>query len=63
MGEQHLNAFAITARLLKCVGLGHRTGNVTGLLVDAAREFYVTEPSDSIAIFSGQIWQSSVLAR
>ena len=36
MREQHLNAFAIATRALKCVGLCERPGYVTGLFVDAA---------------------------
>jgi hypothetical protein len=39
MGEQHLNAFSISTRLLKGAGVGDRTGNVTGLLVDTAKKF------------------------
>src|SRR5262249_53585177 len=37
MCKQHLNTFALTARSFECFGLGERPGNVTGLLVDAAR--------------------------
>jgi hypothetical protein len=37
MGKQHLNTFAITARAFECFGLGQRSGYVTRLLVDAAR--------------------------
>src|SRR5262245_7826750 len=37
MCKQHLNPFPITARSLKCLGLGQRPSNVTSLLVDAAR--------------------------
>src|SRR5678816_998593 len=36
--EQHLDLFAITARLLECLSLCQRTGNVTRFLVDAARD-------------------------
>jgi hypothetical protein len=37
MCKQHLNSFAITARVFECFGLGQRPGYITGLLVDAAR--------------------------
>ena len=39
LGEQHLNAFSITTRLLKGAGAGDRTSNVTGLLGDTAEKF------------------------
>ena len=38
VSKQHLNAFAIAARLLEGVGLGERPGHVTGLLIDAAQD-------------------------
>jgi hypothetical protein len=38
MGEQHLDALSITARLLKCFGLCHCPGNIAGRLVEAARD-------------------------
>src|ERR1700674_5646273 len=37
MCKQHLNALSIVARLLECLGLGQRSGNVSRLLIDAAR--------------------------
>jgi hypothetical protein len=33
MGEQHLDALSITARLLECFGLCHCAGNIAGRLV------------------------------
>src|ERR1700682_6046663 len=36
MCKQHLNALSVAARLLECLGLGQRSGNVTRLFVDAA---------------------------
>ena len=36
--EQHLDAFALTARLLEGLGLGERTSHVAGFLIDAARD-------------------------
>src|ERR1700674_4256366 len=36
MCEQHLNALSVAARLLECLGLGQRSGNITCLFVDAA---------------------------
>ena len=38
MGEQHLDALAVAARLLERLGLGKRTGDVAGVLIDAARD-------------------------
>jgi hypothetical protein len=38
MGEQHLDALSITARLLECFGLCHCAGNIAGRLVEAARD-------------------------
>jgi hypothetical protein len=38
MGEKHLDALAIMARPLECVGLGECARDVAGLLVDAARD-------------------------
>src|ERR1700704_1540005 len=36
MGEQHLDPFAVAARLLKGVGFGERASNIAGVLVDGA---------------------------
>ena len=36
VGKQHLNTFAITARLFECFSLGQCPRYVAGLLVDAA---------------------------
>ena len=36
MGEQHLNALAITTRLLERSGAGKRSGDVARILMDAA---------------------------
>src|SRR5271169_319721 len=38
MCEQHLNTLPVTAGLRESLCLGQRTSNVTGLLVDAARD-------------------------
>jgi hypothetical protein len=38
MGEQHLDALAIVARLLECVVLGECARDVAGLFVEAARD-------------------------
>src|SRR5260370_19904365 len=38
MCEQHLDTFPVAACLLERLGLGQRPGNVTSLLVDAARD-------------------------
>jgi hypothetical protein len=38
MGEQHLDALSITARLLECFGLCLCAGNIAGGLVEAARD-------------------------
>src|SRR5579863_2597661 len=38
MCEQHLNTLPVTTRLRKCFCLSQRTSDVTGLLVDAARD-------------------------
>jgi hypothetical protein len=38
MGEQHLDPFALAARMLEGFGLGQCPGNVTSLLVDATRD-------------------------
>jgi hypothetical protein len=32
MGEQHLDALAVTARLLEGLSLGERAGNIAGVL-------------------------------
>ena len=37
MSKQHLDAFALTARLLEGLGLGERSRHVAGLLMNAAR--------------------------
>src|SRR4029077_16297565 len=39
MGEQHLDAFAVAARLLKSFGVNERTGGIASVLIDAARDF------------------------
>jgi len=38
MGEKHLDALSITARLLECFGFCHCPGNIAGRLVEAARD-------------------------
>src|SRR5215510_11549142 len=38
MGEQHLDALPIMARLLERLGLGKYTCDIAGLFVDAARD-------------------------
>jgi hypothetical protein len=38
VGEQHLDAFAVSTRLLESLGLAERTGDVAGILMDAARD-------------------------
>src|SRR5580704_3490000 len=38
MGEQHLDALSIAARLLECFGLCRCPGNIAGGLVEAARD-------------------------
>ena len=38
MSEQHLDAFALTTRLLKGFATGDRPRNVAGLLVEVAEE-------------------------
>ena len=38
MGEQHLDALSITARLLECFGFCRCPGNIAGRLVEAARD-------------------------
>ena len=38
MGKQHLDALAVTARLLEGLCAGERTSNVTGTFMDAARD-------------------------
>src|SRR3972149_7283640 len=37
MCKQHFNTLPVAARLLKCLGLGQRPGNVTSFLVNATR--------------------------
>src|ERR1700694_2848168 len=39
MGEQHLDAFAITARLPASCGASECTGGIASVFVDAARDF------------------------
>ena len=36
VGEQHLDAFSVSARLLESLGLTERTSDVAGILMDAA---------------------------
>src|SRR5687767_1243614 len=38
VGVQHLDAFAVSARLLESLGLAERTSDVAGILMDAARD-------------------------
>jgi hypothetical protein len=38
VSKQHLDAFALTARLLEGLGLGERSRHVAGLLINAARD-------------------------
>src|SRR5271155_3997504 len=38
MSEQHLDALSITTRLLECFGLCRCPGNITGRLIEAARD-------------------------
>ena len=38
MREQHLDALAVTARLLERLGLGERASDIAGVLIDAARD-------------------------
>src|SRR5262249_57604822 len=52
MCKQHLNAFPITARSLKCGCLGQRPSNVASLFVDAA--WHPTE---------GRLWAALRLQR
>ena len=37
--EPHLDLLALTSRLLKVFGAGERPGNVSGMLMDVARDF------------------------
>ena len=39
VGKQHLDPLAITARLLKRRGVGKCSGDIAGILMDAARDF------------------------
>jgi hypothetical protein len=39
MGEQHLDAFAVAARLLESFGVNEWTGGIASVFVDAARDF------------------------
>ena len=50
VGEQHLDALSITARLLECFGLCHCPGNIAGWLVEAARDSAAPALSDSTAV-------------
>src|SRR5690242_1037625 len=38
MGEPHLDALALTARLLEGIGASERSSDITSVLVDAARD-------------------------
>jgi len=38
MGKQHLDAFALAARLLESLGFGERPGNIASLLEDVTRD-------------------------
>jgi len=38
VGEPHLNLLALTPRLLEAVGASERPGNVSGVLMDVARD-------------------------
>jgi len=38
MREPHFDLLALTARLLKTFGAGERPGNVSGILMDVARD-------------------------
>ena len=49
MGEQHLDAFTIAARLIEGFGLGQRPGYVASLLVDTTLDPAERQCSDSIA--------------
>src|SRR6201982_2198032 len=52
MGEQHLDALSIAARLLECFGLCHCAGNIAGRLVEAARDSAHRRPRTA-SILSG----------
>jgi hypothetical protein len=39
MGEQHLDAFAVTARLFESFSLDECTGGIASIFMDAARDF------------------------
>jgi hypothetical protein len=39
MGEQHLDAFAVAARLLENFGVNECTGGIASVFMDAARDF------------------------
>ena len=39
MGEEHLDALAVTARLLERSGASKRSGDVSSALMDTARDF------------------------
>src|SRR5215471_11412262 len=39
MGEQHLDAFAVAARLLESFGVNDCTGGIASVFMDAARDF------------------------
>jgi hypothetical protein len=39
MGEQHLDAFAVAARLLESFGVNECTGGIASVFMDAARDF------------------------
>ena len=38
MGEQHLDAFAVPARLLEGLGLSQRTSDIASIFMDVARD-------------------------
>lgn len=38
MGKQHLDPFALVARLFESLGFGQRPGNLASLLVDVTRD-------------------------
>ena len=60
--EQHLDAFALTARPLEGLGLGERTRNVTSLLIDAAQDLRAGSFGQHLDL-KAHAEQSSVLAR
>jgi hypothetical protein len=39
MGEEHLDAFAVAARLLESFGVNECTGGIASVFVDVARDF------------------------